>query len=58
MTAQETAETAIRVLQSVISTDFKSNEIEVGFSSVDQPKFRKLTEEEIESILNVIAEAN
>jgi hypothetical protein len=41
-----------------VSTDFKSNEIEVGFSTVDNPRFRKLNEEEIESILNSIAESN
>jgi 20S proteasome subunit alpha 1 len=46
------------VLQTVVSTDFKANEIEVGFASVDQPKFRKLTEEEVDAILNSIAEAN
>ena len=46
------------MLQTVVSTDFKSNEIEVAFATVDQPKFRKLTEEEIDSILNSIAEAN
>jgi 20S proteasome subunit alpha 1 len=55
---QETAETAIRVLQTVISTDFKANEIEVGFATVDHPRFRKLTEEEIDAILNTIAESN
>jgi 20S proteasome subunit alpha 1 len=55
---QETAEVAIRVLQTVVSTDFKANEIEVGFCTIDQPKFRKLTEEEIDAVLNTIAEAN
>ena len=35
LSAQETAETAIRVLQSVISTDFKASEIEDGYSTVD-----------------------
>jgi 20S proteasome subunit alpha 1 len=46
------------VLQTVVSTDFKANEIEVGFCTIDQPKFRKLTEEEIDAVLNTIAEAN
>ena len=46
------------MLQTVISSDFKANEIEVGFSCVDQPKFRKLTEEEVDAVLNDIADAN
>ena len=40
--AKETVMTAIRTLQTVISTDFKSNEIEVGFASVENPRFRVL----------------
>ena len=32
--AQEAVVTAIKTLQQVISTDFKANEIEVGFASV------------------------
>jgi len=45
------------VLQAVISTDFKADEIEVGFASVEKPRFRKLAESEIETVLNEMADA-
>ena len=51
-----TVETAISVLQSVTSSDFKANEIEVGYCNVEQPRFRKLTESEIENVLNDLAD--
>lgn len=41
---KETVETAIQVLQTVISSDFKANEIEIGIASTDDVRFRKLTE--------------
>ena len=47
----ETVSTAIKTLQTVISTDFKSNEIEVAYSSVMNPRFVKLSEQEIDAIL-------
>lgn len=56
--SKETIEVAITVLQAVTSSDFKSNEIEIGFSSVDKPKFRKLKESEIENLLNDLADKN
>ena len=40
----ETVEAAVSVLQTVISTDFKPNEIEIGIATADNPRFRKLTE--------------
>ena len=49
--AKEAVMTAIRTLQTVISTDFKANEIEVGFASVDNPRFRKLADNEVDDIL-------
>ena len=48
---QETVTTAIKTLQTVISTDFKSNEIEVAYASVANPRFVKLNENEIDAIL-------
>lgn len=54
---EETVQTAIRVLQAVISSDFKADEIEVGFASVDKPRFRKLTEQEVDKVLNEMADA-
>lgn len=53
---KETVETAIQVLQTVISSDFKANEIEIGISSTDDVRFRKLTEQEIENYLNDLAD--
>ena len=47
---------AINTLQTVLSADFKATEIEVGVVSVDNPVFRRLTEEEIDDHLNIIAE--
>ena len=54
----EAVQTAISCLQNVISTDFKSNELEIGIATTDHQFFRKLTEEEIETHLNAIADAN
>ena len=54
--AKEAVETAIAVLQTVVSSDFKPNEIEVGVSTAAHPQFRKLTEAEIEAHLNQLAD--
>jgi len=55
-TAKETVMTAIRTLQTVISTDFKSNEIEIGFASVENPRFRVLPNHEVDDILTQMAD--
>ena len=54
----EAVQAAIMCLQNVISTDFKSNELEIGIATSDDIFFRKLTEEEIEAQLNAIADLN
>jgi 20S proteasome subunit alpha 1 len=51
----ETIEMAIMAMQYVLSTDFKSQEIEVGCISTGG-KFRVLTEDEVEERLNAISE--
>ena len=53
---RETVEAAISVLQTVISSDFKASEIEVGISTASHQQFRKLTEQEIEQFLNDLAD--
>jgi len=51
----ETIEMAIMAMQYVLSTDFKSQEIEVGCISTGG-MFRVLTEDEVEERLNAISE--
>jgi len=41
----------------VCSSDFRANEIEVGVATVAQPLFRKLTEREVDQVLNTMADA-
>jgi 20S proteasome subunit alpha 1 len=53
---EEAVQTAINSLQQVLSIDFKSNELEVGIVSKDNPKFRMLDETEIDAFLTLIAE--
>ncbi|XP_054712557.1 proteasome subunit alpha type-6-like [Uloborus diversus] len=52
----EAVQLAISALSTVLSADFKPSEIEVGIVSKSEPKFRKLTEAEIEVHLTTIAE--
>lgn len=53
---EETIETAISVLSSIVSIDFKPEEIEVAVACKAEPKFRLLTADEVEGHLNAIAE--
>ena len=54
--SKESIETAIKTLSQIVSSDFKANEIEVGVATVGRPHFRKLKENEIEDILNEMAD--
>ena len=54
--SRQTVETALTVLQAVTSSDFKANEVEIGYCTVENPRFRKLKESEIENVLNDLAD--
>ena len=48
---KEAIEVAIKVLQAVVSSDFKASDIEVGIATVSKPPFRKLKVSEVEAVL-------
>jgi 20S proteasome subunit alpha 1 len=56
LSQDETVQTAISALQSILLEDFKPTEIEVGMVSVGNPHFRVLTTEEIDEHLTAISE--
>jgi 20S proteasome alpha/beta subunit len=53
---RQTVEVGLTVLQAVTSSDFKASEVEIGYCNVENPRFRKLTESEIENVLNDLAD--
>jgi len=52
----ETIQTAINCLSTILSADFKPTEIEVGIVTKDDPNFHVLTETEIDNHLTAISE--
>ena len=54
---KQAIEAAIKTLSTVVSSDFRAADIEVGIATVGQPHFRKLAEAEIDTVLNEMADA-
>lgn len=55
LSEEEAIKLAITTLQSVIGQEFKSNDIEIGTVSVGNPRFTKLSQEQIEFYLNEVS---
>merc|ERR1712010_349177 len=56
LTEQATINLTISTLQTTLGLEFKTTDIEVGLVTVENPKYRKLTEAEIDHALILIAE--
>ena len=52
LSEEDAIKLAITCMQTVIGQEFKSNDIEIGVVSVKNPKFGKLSQEQIEFYLN------
>ncbi len=55
-TFEQTVETAVTCLATVLSIDFKPSELEVGVITAEDPKFRILSESEVDTHLVCLAE--
>jgi len=56
MTMSQAMETAIIALQTVVGSDLKPTDLEVGVVTKEHPRFKQLTEQEIEVELNKISD--
>lgn len=56
LNTEETIQLAISSFQSILSTDFKASELEVGVVSTANPEFTMLSTQEIDRHLTIIAE--
>ncbi|KAF0974752.1 hypothetical protein FDP41_006226 [Naegleria fowleri] len=56
LSTQETVQLAVGSLQSVLSQELKSSDIEVCVVSGDDRRFKVLTAEEVDTVLNALAE--
>jgi len=56
MTQEETIQAAISCLQTVLAIDFKPADLEVAIVNKANPRFRRLSDSEVEDHLNAIAE--
>ena len=55
LSEEDAIKLAITCMQTVIGQEFKSNDIEIGVVSVKNPKFGKLSQEQIEFYLNEVS---
>ena len=53
---KDTVELAVETLGAALGHEFKTEEIEVGIVSADCPRFRLLTTQDVDAVLNAIAE--
>ena len=56
MTMAKAIETAIIALQTVVGSDLKPTDLEVGVVTKAEPRFRQLTEAEIDTQLAAISD--
>lgn len=55
-TFEQTVQTAIQCLQSIMSSDFSAKELEVAVVDKEGKKFRQLSDAEVDAVLTAIAE--
>jgi 20S proteasome subunit alpha 1 len=56
MSMKEAIESALLALQTVVGSDLKSTDLEMGVITVDEPKWKTLTEAEIDAHLTAMSD--